>query len=126
MGIGIGMRGSSSTYDKKPNTVYVDRVVERVIEKLPNPDPFNWILEKSEKIGDYLIVLVVYPDCTNYEGRKIMLYEGATVKDLRSQRSLDPHFSSNKEYFTPIARFEPTEFGWEMATKLAKGLYIEN
>jgi len=47
-----------------------------------------------------------------------MLYKDATVDDLKNQRSLDPHFSSNKRFHSPIARFEPTELGWNMAETL--------
>jgi hypothetical protein len=121
MGIGIGHMGhSSSIYDKKPQTV-IERIVEKpvYISRMPNPDPMNWILNKSKKMGNYLIVDVTYPDCTNYEGRKFMLYEGVTIRELRNQRSLDPHFSSNKKFHSPIARFEPTESGWNMAELLA-------
>lgn len=123
----MGSVSSYSSYDKKERVI--DRVDKEMIEKiiqnsvgvkkLPNPDPMNWILNKSEEIGNYLIVDITYPDCVNYEGRKIMLYEGVTVKKLKAQKSLDPHFSSNKKFYSPIARFEPTEYGWEMAEKLA-------
>ena len=121
MGIGLGHLGSYSSYDKKPQTTVIERIVKKPIyvNKLPNPDPTNWILNKSKKIGDYLIVDITYPDCTNYEGRKLMLYAGVTIRKLRNQRSIDPHFSSNKKFYSPIARFEPTEFGWDMAELLA-------
>jgi len=113
--------------DEKPTCVS-ERVIERVIEKpvyvdrFPNPDPLNWILNKSEEIGSFLIIDITYPDCVNYEGRKLMLYKWATVGDLVRQEKIDPHFSSNKKLHSPIARFEPTEYGWKMARILAKEL----
>lgn len=125
MGLGIGIRGrSSSTYDKSTgNTTIIERVIARPVEKtLPNPDPYNWIIKDSWKNGKYLLVDITYPDCTNYEGRKIMLYEGVTLEELKEQRTIDPHFSSNKRYFSPIARFEPTFEGWEMGQKLVNEL----
>ena len=85
---------------------------------LPNPDPKNYVIEKLQMIGDYLVVEITYPDCTNYEGRKILVYENVTAKQLRKQKSIDPHFASNKRFHSPIARFEPTEYGWELARKV--------
>lgn len=143
MGIGPFRNYSSSAYDKKSAPICVDRKIdvtfdnekfwekmEKIAEKsglikkdvLPNPDPYNWIINRSQKVGNYLIVDVTYPDCVNYEGKKIMVYEGINTKDLRDQKSIDPHFSSNKKFHSPVARFEPTEFGWEIAVKLAKVL----
>lgn len=123
--MGLGIFGHSySTYDKKPSTTVVERIIEKPIyvDRLPNPDPLNWILNRSEEVGSFLIVDITYPDCVNYEGRKLMLYKWATVDDLIRQKTIDPHFSSNKKFHSPIARFEPTEFGWKMARTLAKKL----
>jgi hypothetical protein len=77
----------------------------------------NW------KKNVYFLVDITYPDCTNYEGRKIMLYKNVREDDLRKQKTLDPHFSSNKRFHSPIAIFEPTEEGWEMGKTLAMELY---
>ena len=118
--MGIGMFSKSySSYDKP---VYRDRIVEVEVEKrvevpvkLPNPDPTNFVIGKSLPIGRFLLVEVEYPDCTNYEGRKIMVYENVTLQDLKKQGHLDPHFAENKKFHSPIARFEPTSKGWDMA-----------
>jgi hypothetical protein len=45
---------------------------------------------------------------------------------LLAQGSLDPHFSENKEYLSPVARFAPTSEGWSMAEGLAKSLNGED
>lgn len=120
--MGICTFGSRSSYDS-PKTIEVEKIVERIV-KMPNPDPRKWevnnFLEDSR--GDYLLVDITYPDCTNYEGRKIMLYEGVTMKQLRAQKLIDPHFSENKKYHSPIARFEPTEEGWKMGRALIDSL----
>jgi len=123
MGMGIGMLGrSSSSYD---NPVYRDRIVEvekrvEVPVKLPNPDPTNFVIGKALTVGNYLLVEVEYPDCTNYEGRKILLCKGVTLQELKGQGHLDPHFAENKEFHSPIARFEPTSMGWDMGYETAK------
>ena len=52
---------------------------------------------------------------------KIMVYE-CELGDLLRQKSIDPHFSDNKNFYSPIARFEPTIRGWEMGKLLIYGL----
>jgi hypothetical protein len=56
-----------------------------------------------------------YPDCTNYEGNKILVFRGVTLIDLVNQRQIDPHFFKDAKVKSPIARFEPTPQGWTMA-----------
>lgn len=113
MGLRIGC--SSSSYDR---VKYVDRVVTKIVPKpLPNPNPNNYEIIRSEQIGRYFVIEIKYLDCTNYEGKKIMVYEGH-IEDLINQKSIDPHFAENKNYMSPIARFEPTSEGWNMALLL--------
>ena len=104
MGLHIGF--SRSTYDKPPPAT-------------PNPDPKNFQIKRYVAAGDGLVVEVHYPGCTNYEGRKILVYVGVSVGDLLRQGSIDPHFCDNADYHSPIARFEPTENGWALATHVA-------
>lgn len=121
MGVGP-FKVSSSTYDR-PRVEYVDRVVEKVVEKpLPNPNPKHFRIISHHQNGKYLLVMVNYPDCTNYEGNKVLLYENVWLEDLLSQNSVDPHFSHNKRMYSPIARFVPTIKGWDMAIKFIKVL----
>lgn len=77
-----------------------------------NPDPSNWKIVEWKQFDEYLVVKIHYPDCTNYEGVKILVYENMTLPMLKKQKKIDPHFSENKEFKSPIARFEPTEDGW--------------
>jgi len=81
-----------------------------------NPDPSNWKIVKAKEIGNYLILKMNYPDCTNYEGNKILVFENVTMIDLVNQKAIDPHFfPANKSVKSPVARFEPTDRGWLMA-----------
>ena len=41
---------------------------------------------------------------------------------LKGQKSIDPHFSENKKFFSPIARFEPTLEGEEMAIRMCESM----
>ena len=85
---------------------------------LPNPDPSNYEIEKHIGIRNFTIVQLKYHDCLNYEGRKILVFKDCAIEDLIKQDLIDPHFSENTNYHSPIARFEPTENGWTMAVTL--------
>tara|TARA_R110002020_G_scaffold403349_2_gene613490 strand:- start:2721 stop:3050 length:330 start_codon:yes stop_codon:yes gene_type:complete len=77
----------------------------------PNPDPKQFEIVKYIGYGDYCLVKINYPNCTNYEGMKICLYN-YPLDTILFTKSLDPHFS---EYgIAPFARFEPTEAGWDI------------
>lgn len=85
-----------------------------------NPNPQRFEILRVAKENAFLIVEVRYQDCTNYEGRKIILFHGTmTEEKLRRLGSLDPHFMDNPSVVSPIARFEPSSKGWDMAIKLA-------
>jgi hypothetical protein len=111
--MGISVFGSDVKYPRAYNEVSVD---------IPpgNPNPANYKIIETLTIGKILIVEIQYPDCKNYEGRKILVYENVDAKELRAQKYIDPHFSINKRFYSPIARFEPTNRGWKMAESFAK------
>ena len=79
-------------------------------DTLPNPNPSNYVIEDTLESGSYVIVKIKYTDCTNYEGLKILVYEGISEANIRKLGRLDPHFCEDK--ISPIARFEPTPQGW--------------
>ena len=85
-----------------------------------NPDPTKFRIDKHARIGNYLILFVAYPGCKNYEGKKVMVYEGLTIRQVENFTSLDPHFSNSKEHASPIARFQPTMEGWHHARQFCK------
>lgn len=90
------------------------------IWNVPNPDPSNYeVIEKLE-LNNHLIVEIIYKDCSNYEGRKILLYRNTKWEQLEKQKLIDPHFLDDKKYISPFARFEPTGKGTEAAVKLAE------
>lgn len=70
-----------------------------------NPNPSNFNITRIIKRGAYLIAIVNYPDCTNYEGDKILVFEKVSVASLMSLTKLDPHFVAKS--VSPIARFAP-------------------
>jgi len=83
------------------------------------PDPYIFSILKKEIINGYLILLVKYPNVINYEGKKILMYSKYFDINLINNR-IDPHFFNKGD--SPIARFEPTSYGWELAVTLASNL----
>lgn len=80
----------------------------------PDPDPRNFKILSSAKVGKLVIAVIEYPDCENYEGKKILVFEKMTEKRLHKMKVIDPHFcKTNKS--SPVARFEPTPRGAKMA-----------
>ena len=115
MGIGIGM--SSNSRDSRDYGCVPQRIVEKEVIRIGStPDPTNFNILKQQCVNGYWIYMVQYPGVTNYEGRKILMYSKNFNIDLLRDR-MDPHFFTAGD--SPIARFEPTKFGWKLAQTLA-------
>ena len=105
-----------------PNSYYTTSSPVKVQEGNPNPE--NWKILKAKEYGKYLILMLQYPDCTNYEGKKILVFENISLVNLVNQKMIDPHFfPENPRYKSPIARFEPTDRGWGFAESFGGALY---
>lgn len=61
--------------------------------KPPNPDPKDFKILWIEEVYDYTIVIIHYPNCTTFEGNKLLVYSGNIKKELRMKYSIDPHFT---------------------------------
>lgn len=85
-----------------------------------DPDPRRFKILRVSQIGECLIVKLKYPDCTNYEGRKILVYRSLTEKRFRRLKSVDPHFCESSRHPSPMARFTPTSDGWRDAVRLCR------
>ena len=115
--MGLGLFGGSS--DSYPTPEPYPR------PKFPNPNPENYVILDEWSCGHphqeyYLVLKIRYPDCTNFEGEKILVYHNVTKTSLLTQKLIDPHFSNKTGYHSPIARFVPTSYGWEAAVKLCR------
>lgn len=94
-------------------------------DRQSNPDPRNYDVINLMRMGEFVVVRVRYPDCTNYEGVKVLVFDirhfdylekcAATKKVLRYTRPLDPHFCGSARHPTPVARFKPDREGMKMA-----------
>ena len=86
-----------------------------------NPNPHRFRVLEVQKCGKAVVVKVNYPDCLNYEGNKILVFDSYDKFDiLRTCGTLDPHFVADEN--SPVARFEPTLRGWQLATQVANSL----
>ena len=81
-----------------------------------NPNPLLFEVLRTNMVGDLLLAKVKYLGCTNYEGNKILVFQGVTEDEFKKLCELDPHFSENSKL---VARFKPTEEGWLMAVGFA-------
>lgn len=84
-----------------------------------NPDPKRYTILEAYHSVSCTVLKVKYDGCTNYEGIKILLFKHP-LTEIVKLKELDPHFSEAK--ISPIARFVPTEEGWNMAIDLANKL----
>ena len=107
MGLNIGVsrcRTGDTVYVPAPN----------------NPDPKNFRISHHKVVGQFLLVEVVYPNCTTFEGRKILVYKDVPFSTLQSQTEIDPHFCEDTNHISPVSRFRPGIEGWAHATLFAK------
>ena len=95
-------------------------------ENLPqNPDPKNFSINELKAIGPFVIALIKYPDCKNYEGDKILVYKNKTLVDISKCDIIDPHFCENCNV-SPVARFRPTAEGYDMAEQFCNSYCDRN
>ena len=129
--MGIGLFRGSSCRHKSPESDWDGGICRPFRDSsnfnIPpkNPDPQNYVIEKTTSIDTYTIAMIRYIGCTNYEGRKILVYINRTEEDIREAKALDPHFCDTCE-ISPIARFEPTNAGWRMAEIFVKAMVYRN
>lgn len=84
-----------------------------------NPNKYRFTVNQTRRVGKAIVAMVHYPDCINFEGLKILVYENAEeFESLHRNKVMDPHFLDGQA--SPIARFEPTDRGWKLAIKFAK------
>lgn len=88
------------------------------------PNPLCFIIEMIEQVGEHVVALIHYPNCNNYEGKKILLFLNTSLELIKSLKEIDPHFRrfSASDTVSPFARFEPTLTGWKAAIITAKAI----
>lgn len=77
-----------------------------------NPNPLHYKILSVWEYRGWLVVRIKYPNCTTYEGEKILVYQGLTEQELRQKTAIDPHFNEDLKL---MARFQPTKVGEGLA-----------
>ena len=72
-----------------------------------DPDPKVFNVEFSTVVGRFTIAVVLYPGCTTFEGRKLLVFRGDQRESLANARKLDPHFTGDA--LSPVCRFRPDD-----------------
>lgn len=85
----------------------------------PNPNKHNFSVETEKKIGNLLIALVHYPNCTTYNGNKVLVIKNETT--VRNKVQLDPHFLEDND-LDIIARFPASDEGIDAAYTFANAM----
>lgn len=105
--MGIGPKISGSIHDSNSNeSVNPNPYLFEIIDYVESPLCFRNIAVKIQ-----------YTGCTNYEGVKILVFNGVSIYDLKSMNAIDPHFCEDVKV-SPVARFKPDDLGWKLAIDL--------
>lgn len=120
----------SARYSAQQNEAHKDKQIADLKAQLDgmSPDNSRFQVEEIEEIGNFLVMKVLFPNCSRcaYEGNKVMVFEGVKIKDAFKWRKLDPHFRQGalpppiNEAPPPIARFPASPQGWNDAMNYAK------
>jgi hypothetical protein len=115
MGIGIKFSsGTCKTPQKEINKIIKTYDKNRKINI--SIDATNFKVWWKHYEGNFMVALVEYPECSNYDGLKLLVFEG--LKEI--PKELDPHFLDNNKFL--IARFRPEEKQVTQALELIKSL----
>ena len=109
--MGIKIFGSSSSFGLSDLSLYETNIKPEDI----NPDPVNFVIDNVISTKDYLLAIVTYPNCTNFDGQKYILFKGLSELELFEMDTLDPHFFPENKI---VARLKPNEEGLELAYKI--------
>lgn len=80
----------------------------------PNPNKYRFEIEKYQKINRIYVYLVQYPDCTTFDGYKVIVSDRYITNN---DEEFDPHFLEDNGI---IARFPGTEQGYQDGIKFAE------
>lgn len=100
----------------KPLSKYSGNCENKVIYRNNiNPDPSKFKISKVKEKNGHIAVFVNYPNCNNFEGNKILVFDNTSIDEIMSKNYLDPHFACEDINNRLVARFVPTNFGWKKA-----------
>lgn len=117
----MGLKLFSDPDPLDPGTCSPTPILSGSKPKLGEPQPRKFKIHTYKQLSNAVAMMIEYPGCMNYGGMKILVYDNyEKLNKLINRKMLDPHFLENS--YSPIARFEPTDRGWELACNLLKEL----
>ncbi len=85
-----------------------------------DPDPTNFKIIDSKIVGGYTCLVVIYPNCTTFGGKKFIILLGEySSEKLASIKTLDPHFLDKQDPII-VARIRPDEAGMNFISALGE------
>ena len=85
---------------------------------LGDPQPHRFEVISVELLDGYTLAKIKYPDCQNFDGIKILIYEGDVRDEINNAKILDPHFL--EKGLSPVARVKPAYGGFDAIKFLTK------
>lgn len=108
------------------------RILQRQIAEqkalLKQPDNSQFEIIDCMELTGGVVLKVKYESCVScsYEGTKVLVYEGASLRDVLKWKVIDPHFSDKPDLArsapSPTARFPASQRGWAMAIEFLRYL----
>lgn len=100
-----GSHGRSRAGSSQPVQVNVTVTQEKPARANVDPNPACFRILSARIKRGHILAEILYPNCTNFEGRKIILFKGVSIHNITKMDYLDPHFSEKGNI---IARFSPS------------------
>lgn len=120
---------SNRRYETSAPSVYGSPGFGYAAATVETPDSEKYTIERFERVGDHVVLDVLYPNCKKcaYEGHKVMVFLNVTEMQAMRWRIIDPHFRDAKKKLhsvaeapSPAARFPASVEGWDDAIDYAQ------
>ncbi len=100
---------------------YSNNVENRINIPHPNdPDPKKYTIKRVYYNRNYVVALIHYPNCINFDGLKILVFDNKEEFEKSNKLNhIDPHFLESNHI---IARFKPTKEYFQIAINFVKNL----
>ena len=104
---------------KKTSNDYEEKKVSKY-----DPKPNHFEIKNVYESNGHCIIYINYPNCINYEGNKVLVFKDTKKEEIEKLNEIDPHFTDSENIIKPIARFELTYEGWNLAIKFIENILI--
>lgn len=85
-----------------------------------SPNPWKFTIHEIWQYKHATVAIIDYPNCTNFEGSKVIVFRGQQRDALLKAEQIDPHFYQKSTTLSIIARFRPDAKHVDLARQFAK------